>query len=114
MRVVYSLRSRDFDGVAAEAAWAESAGYDGVSTNETAHDSFLPLAVAATSTSRVTLETHVAIAFPRSPMVVALHRPRPAGRQQRPVPPGSGHPGEGTHRAAVLDTLDRVSGVEAA
>ena len=57
--------------MAAEAAWAESAGYDGVSTNETAHDSFLPLAVAATSTSRVTLETHVAIAFPRSPMVVA-------------------------------------------
>ncbi len=71
MRVVYSLRSRDFDGVAAEAAWAESMGYDGVSTNETAHDSFLPLAVAATSTSKVTLETHVAIAFPRSPMVVA-------------------------------------------
>ena len=71
MKVVYSLRSRDFDGVAAEAAWAESMGYDGVSTNETAHDSFLPLAVAATSTSRVTLETHVAIAFPRSPMVVA-------------------------------------------
>ena len=71
MKVVYSLKSRDLNAVAAEAAWAESAGYDGVSTNETAHDSFLPLAVAATSTSRVTLETHVAIAFPRSPMVVA-------------------------------------------
>ena len=71
MRVVYSLRSRDLNAVAAEAAWAESMGYDGVSTNETAHDPFLPLAVAATSTSRVTLETHVAIAFPRSPMVVA-------------------------------------------
>ena len=71
MRVVYSLRSRDLNAVAAEAAWAESMGYDGVSTNETAHDPFLPLAIAATSTSRVTLETHVAIAFPRSPMVVA-------------------------------------------
>ena len=71
MRVVYSLRSRDLNAVAAEAAWAEAMGYDGVSTNETAHDPFLPLAVAATSTSRVTLETHVAIAFPRSPMVVA-------------------------------------------
>ena len=71
MRVVYSLKSRDLNAVAAEAAWAESIGYDGVAANETAHDPFLPLAVAATSTSRVTLETHVAIAFPRSPMVVA-------------------------------------------
>ena len=71
MRVAYSLKSRDLNAVAAEAAWAESMGYDGVSTNETSHDPFLPLAVAATSTSRITLETHVAIAFPRSPMVVA-------------------------------------------
>ena len=46
-------------------------GYDGVSANETAHDPFLALTLAATATSRVTLETHVAIAFPRSPMVVA-------------------------------------------
>ena len=36
-----------------------------------AHDPFLALTLAATATSRVTLETHVAIAFPRSPMVVA-------------------------------------------
>jgi probable F420-dependent oxidoreductase len=71
MRVVYSLQSRNLNAVAAEAAWAESIGYDGVATNETAHDPFLPLAVAATTTSHVTLETHVAIAFPRSPMVLA-------------------------------------------
>ena len=71
MRVVYSLQSRNLNAVAAEAAWAEGMGYDGIATNETAHDPFLPLAVAAASTSRVTLETHVAIAFPRSPMVVA-------------------------------------------
>ena len=71
MRVVYSLKSRDLNAVGAEAAWAESVGYDGIATNETAHDPFLPLAVAATTTSRVTLETHVAIAFPRSPMVLA-------------------------------------------
>ena len=71
MRVVYSLKSRDLNAVAAEAAWAESIGYDGIAANETAHDPFLPLAVAATTTGRVTLETHVAIAFPRSPMVLA-------------------------------------------
>ena len=71
MRVIYSLRSRDRNGVAAEAAWAESVGYDGVSSSETAHDPFMPLVLAATATSRVSLETHVAIAFPRSPMVMA-------------------------------------------
>jgi probable F420-dependent oxidoreductase len=71
MRVFYRLSSKDLNAVAAEAAWAERMGYDGVSSNETAHDPFLPLALAATATSRVTLETRVAIAFPRSPMVVA-------------------------------------------
>jgi probable F420-dependent oxidoreductase len=71
MRVVYRLSSKDLGAVPAEAAWAEAMGYDGISSNETAHDPFLPLALAATATSRVTLETRVAIAFPRSPMVVA-------------------------------------------
>ena len=71
MRVFYRLGSNDLGAVAAEAAWAESMGYDGISSNETSHDPFLPLAIAATSTSRVTLETRVTIAFPRSPMVVA-------------------------------------------
>ena len=71
MKVTYHLSSRDVRSVASEAAWAEAMGYDGVSANETAHDPFLALTLAATATSRVTLETHVAIAFPRSPMVVA-------------------------------------------
>ena len=71
MRVVYRLSSKNLSAVPAEAAWAESMGYDGVCSNETAHDPFLPLALAATSTSRVTLDTRVAIAFPRSPMVIA-------------------------------------------
>ena len=46
-------------------------GYDGLCTDETKHDPFFPLVLAAQATSRVTLETRVAIAFPRSPMVVA-------------------------------------------
>ena len=71
MKVNYPLQSKDLNSVASEAAWAESMGYDSISSNETAHDSFLPLALAATSTSHVQLETHVAIAFPRSPMTTA-------------------------------------------
>ena len=71
MRVQYRLASKDLNGVAGEAAWAESMGYDGLSSSETSHDPFLPLALAATATSGVSLETRVTIAFPRSPMVVA-------------------------------------------
>ena len=71
MRVTYPLSNRSVAAVAAEAAWAETMGYDGVSSSDTAHDPFMALTLAATATARVTLETQVAIAFPRSPMVVA-------------------------------------------
>lgn len=71
MRVTYRLATNTLASVAAEAAWAEDIGYDSMSSNETAHDSFLPLVLAATSTTRATLETRVAIAFPRSPMITA-------------------------------------------
>ncbi len=71
MKVTYRLASKDLASIPAEAAWAEAMGYDGISKNETSHDSFLALTLAATSTSRATLQTSVAIAFPRSPMITA-------------------------------------------
>ena len=71
MRVTYRLATNTLASVAAEAAWAENMGYDSMSSNETSHDSFLPLTLAATSTTRAILETRVAIAFPRSPMITA-------------------------------------------
>ena len=74
MRVTYHLNSHDVQAVASEAAWAEAMGYDGVSANETAHDPFLALTLAATATSRVTLETHVAIAFPVPPWWLPTRR----------------------------------------
>jgi len=71
MRVIYHLNTNDLGHVAEEARWAEAMGYDGLAAEETAHDPFLPLLLAADATSQVTLETRVAIAFPRSPMVMA-------------------------------------------
>ncbi len=59
------------DGIAAAARKIEELGFDGATTAETGHDPFLPLAVAAEHTKRISLGTNVAIAFPRSPMVVA-------------------------------------------
>ena len=70
-RVLYHLNTGNIKGIAEEARWAEGIGYDGLCTEETGHDPLFPLVLAATSTSRVTLEPRVAIAFPRSPMVLA-------------------------------------------
>ena len=71
MRVTHRLASKSLAAIPSEAAWAESIGYDALSKNETAHDSFIPLTLAATSTTRALLQTSVAIAFPRSPMIAA-------------------------------------------
>jgi probable F420-dependent oxidoreductase len=59
------------ESVAAAAREIEALGFDGACTPEAGHDPFLPLMVAAEHTRTLTLGTNVAIAFPRSPMVVA-------------------------------------------
>ncbi|MEX0799941.1 MAG: TIGR03617 family F420-dependent LLM class oxidoreductase [Dehalococcoidia bacterium] len=59
------------ESIANAARAIEELGFDGLTTPETGHDPFIPLVIAAEHTSRVTLGTNVAIAFPRSPMVVA-------------------------------------------
>jgi probable F420-dependent oxidoreductase len=53
------------------ARWAESLGFDGLFTAETAHDPFLPIAAAAGQTSTIQFGTAIAVAFARSPMTVA-------------------------------------------
>ena len=55
-----------------QAAKAEENGYDMVSCGELAHDSMLTMALAATGTEKIELMTSVTIAFPRSPMVLAM------------------------------------------
>jgi len=66
---VGSGRATDLSGFAAQ---AENAGFSGIWTSEMFHDPFLPLAAAATGTSRITLGTSIALAFVRSPWVTAL------------------------------------------
>jgi len=62
----------DIAGIAAAARQAEDAGFDGVLVPEAGgHDPFLPLLIAAANTARVTLRTGIAVAFPRSPLVMA-------------------------------------------
>jgi probable F420-dependent oxidoreductase len=57
--------------VASMARQAEATGFDALWTNETQHDPFLPLALAAQHTQRIRLGTAVAIGFARSPTTLA-------------------------------------------
>ena len=49
----------------------EALGFDCLWTSETQHDPFLPLALAAEHTEKIELGTAIAVAFPRSPTVLA-------------------------------------------
>ena len=49
----------------------EQMGYDGLKSIETAHDPFFPLLLAARKTKNIQLMTAIAVAFARSPMVLA-------------------------------------------
>jgi probable F420-dependent oxidoreductase len=53
------------------AAAVEAAGFDAVMTAELAHDVFTPLAFAALATRQIELTPSIAVAFPRSPTVIA-------------------------------------------
>ncbi|MFV2090767.1 MAG: LLM class flavin-dependent oxidoreductase, partial [Pseudomonadales bacterium] len=55
-----------------QARIAEENGYDVLGCGELAHDSMLTMALAATQTEKIELMTTVTIAFPRSPMVLAM------------------------------------------
>lgn len=53
------------------ASAVEAFGFDGLWVAETAHNPFLPLAHASLATERISLGTAIAVAFPRSPMIMA-------------------------------------------
>lgn len=65
----------DFDGnlaaLRANAQQAEADGYDCLWSNETKHDPFWPLMLAAEHTQKIKLGTGIAVAFARSPTAVA-------------------------------------------
>jgi len=61
----------DLERVGDAARRLERAGYDGAFTFEGPHDPFFPLVLAARQTSRIELSTGVAIAFARTPMLLA-------------------------------------------
>jgi probable F420-dependent oxidoreductase len=71
MKLDTSLAAAPLSDCGRAAKAAEDLGFDALWTSETSHDPFLPLVLAAQHTSRVKLGTSIAVAFPRSPMVLA-------------------------------------------
>ncbi|MBX0327665.1 TIGR03617 family F420-dependent LLM class oxidoreductase [Oscillochloris sp. ZM17-4] len=69
--VSFAIDSNPLPVAAEVARAAEEIGFDALWTPETGHNGFMPLALAAEHTSRISIGTAVAIAFPRSPMVTA-------------------------------------------
>jgi probable F420-dependent oxidoreductase len=65
------MLTHDLKSIPGYARKVEALGFDCLWSSETQHDPFLPLAVAATTTATIKLGTSIAVAFPRSPMVLA-------------------------------------------
>ncbi len=71
MRVLTQIPNDDLIEAQKLAQIAECAGFDEIVTAENAHGPFLPLGAAALVTQRIHLGTAVAMAFPRSPTIMA-------------------------------------------
>jgi probable F420-dependent oxidoreductase len=66
------MLTHDLKSIPDYARKVEALGFDCLWSAETQHDPFLPLAVAATLTKTIKLGTSIAVAFPRSPMILAM------------------------------------------
>ena len=71
MKFDASLLTHDLTQMAALARFADATGFDGIWTFETAHEPFLPLVLAAEHSQRLSVGTSIAVAFPRSPTILA-------------------------------------------
>ncbi|HSU05350.1 MAG TPA: TIGR03617 family F420-dependent LLM class oxidoreductase [Acetobacteraceae bacterium] len=71
MRLFTQLPMQHWRDAGPAAHTAETAGFTAVMTIELGHDVFAPLAFAALATNRVELTPSIAVAFPRSPTVMA-------------------------------------------
>ena len=71
MKLDVGMLTHDLARIGDYARRVEAMGFDCLWSSETKHDPFLPLAVAAATTSRIKLGTSIAVAFARSPMILA-------------------------------------------
>lgn len=71
MKFDASLLVHDLSQMPALARFADQTGFDAIWTFETAHEPFLPLVLATEHSTRLSLGTSIAVAFARSPTILA-------------------------------------------
>ncbi len=71
MKIDGGVMGFDLSKVPARAKALEELGVDGIMSAEVSNDPFLPLCLAAEHTERVRLQTSIAVAFARNPMLLA-------------------------------------------
>ncbi len=71
MRIDTFCEETNWKKLAARAQRAEAIGFDGLAIPEITGDPFIHAAIACNATERIQARTAIAVAFPRSPMVVA-------------------------------------------
>ena len=71
MKFDASLLVHDLGQMPALARFADETGFDGIWTFETAHEPFLPLVLAAEHSRNLSVGTSIAVAFARSPAILA-------------------------------------------
>ena len=71
MKVDTGIMTDDLSRIPERVKQLEAAGYDGCVSAETSHDPFFPLLLAAEHSERIDLMTSIAVAFARTPMVLA-------------------------------------------
>lgn len=71
MKFDVTVFAEDLNAASTLAKTVEAYGFDGLWVAEAAHNPFLPLAHAALATERISLGTAIAVAFPRSPLLMA-------------------------------------------
>jgi probable F420-dependent oxidoreductase len=69
--LIHAYLKPDLRALPEQVRLIESLGFDGVVSQETGHDPFLPLLLAAEHSTRLRLLSGVAIAFARNPMLLA-------------------------------------------
>jgi len=71
MKFDTTLLTNQLENIPAMTRAAQTLGFDGIWTSETAHDAFFPLVLAAEHSHSLALGTSIAVAFARSPAVTA-------------------------------------------
>ena len=71
MKIDAALTNVNLGQMPTVAQAAEALGFDGVWTSETQHEAFLPLPLVAEHTRRIQFGTAIAVAFARSPTILA-------------------------------------------